>query len=62
MSLSLNFEFPGWHNRDVYLVNNVLKKIGLKPKPPGQAIAVDKLKSASWQAAKRVGKAVGLTK
>lgn len=60
VSLSLNFEFPGWHNRDVYLVNGVLKKFGLKPRPPGKVHVIDVAKSVSWQAAKRVGHALGV--
>ncbi len=59
VSLSLNFENPGWRYRDVYLVNHKMKKLGLKPKPPGRAPAIDRAKSASWQAAKSVGKAIG---
>ena len=59
VSLSLNFEYPGWHNRDVYLVNNVLKKLGMRPSPPGKVHAVDVAKSVAWQSAKRVGKVLG---
>lgn len=62
VSLSLNFEHPGWRYRDVYLVNQKLRKLGINPTPPGRTVAVDKLKAASWSGVKRVGKAVGLMK
>lgn len=62
VSLSLNFEHPGWRNRDVYLVNNVLKKLGMRPSLPGKVHAVDVAKSVAWQSAKRVGKVFGYTR
>ncbi len=46
VSLSLNFEFPPWMYTDVCRANYCLRKLGLRPRPPGQSKIGDSLKAS----------------
>ncbi len=46
VSLSLNLEFPDWHQADVYRANHYLRRLGLSPRSPGQSIVADRSKAA----------------
>lgn len=59
VSLSLNFELPGWVQGNVYCANHYLRKLGLSPRPPGQSVLADRAKSGVvrvFQGTKRVAK------
>jgi hypothetical protein len=45
VSLSINFRFHGRLRGDVYRMNHILRKIGLRPRPVGQSIIIDRLKT-----------------
>lgn len=45
ISLSLNFEFPGWVHRDFYRANNYLRNLGLTPRPRGASLTTDRMKA-----------------
>lgn len=49
VSLSLNFEYPQWRS-NVYKMNHLLRKFGIKPTPPEQSPIKDTSKSAAYQA------------
>lgn len=44
VSLSVNFEFKGREKSDVYRANYYLRRIGLRPTPPGQSAVKDAIK------------------
>ncbi len=46
VSLSLNFEFPGWMYADVCRANHYLRKLGMRPQPPGQSKVGDSVKAS----------------
>jgi len=46
ISLSLNFEFPGWMYSHVYRANHYLRKLGMRPRPPGQSQVGDSVKAS----------------
>lgn len=58
VSLSLNFEFPSHRYRDVYRINHELRKLGLKPSPPGRAAIIDRSKSLVASAATHLTRAI----
>jgi hypothetical protein len=45
VSLSLNFEFPGWMHRDLYRANNFLRNRGFAPRPRGASPTSDRMKA-----------------
>jgi len=45
VSVSVNFQFRDYLRGNVYRVNFALRKLGLRPKPPGQSPVRDSLKS-----------------
>lgn len=45
VSLSLNFELPGWVQGNVYCANYYLRRLGLSPRPPGRSVLADRTKS-----------------
>ena len=47
VSLSLNFELPPGMYRDIYRLNHRLRRLGLAPRPPGEAPLTDKLKAGA---------------
>jgi hypothetical protein len=47
VSLSLNFEFPGWMYRDVYRANHLMRRMGLSPAPAGGRN--DRVKAATFR-------------
>jgi len=47
VSLSVNFQFKDPLRANVYRANFVLRKLGLKPTPPGKSSALDAMKSYS---------------
>ncbi len=49
ISLNLNFEFPSGYQKDIYRMNNLLRKIGLSPRPPGSSPGLDRGKAAATQ-------------
>jgi hypothetical protein len=57
VSLSLNYEFPRHVYRDVYYANHHLRRLGLKPRPPGASALADRLKSTSIGLARKLGSA-----
>lgn len=46
ISLSLNMEFPQ-HYGDTYRANHYMRKLGLKPRPPGGSEFIDRSKAAT---------------
>lgn len=57
VSLSLNFEVPGWVHQDLYRCNYYLRRLGLTPKTPGQNPLTDKFKTtlgSSYRAARSI--------
>jgi mannose-6-phosphate isomerase-like protein (cupin superfamily) len=53
ISLSLNMEFPQ-HYGDTYRANHHLRKLGLKPRPPGTSEFVDRSKLAAMKGLRQV--------
>jgi hypothetical protein len=58
VSLSLNFEFPRWMYADVCRANHYLRKLGLRPQPPGRSKVGDSVKSSAMGTTIRLHKAV----
>ena len=56
ISVSMNFEFTDMRMANVYRANHVMRKLGLKPRPPGLSVARDAMKSAA------IGGAIALRK
>ncbi len=54
ISLSLNLEFPKWRYADVYRANYVMRKLGLRPRPPGGSAIADRTKAAAIGAVRQV--------
>jgi hypothetical protein len=51
VSLNVNFQYRDGFRANIYRLNYLLRKMGLKPSPPGISPAKDKLKSvAAWPA------------
>jgi Cupin-like domain len=46
VSLSLNFEFPRWMYQDICRTNHYLRKLGMRPRPPGQSKIADSVKAS----------------
>lgn len=59
ISLSLNLEFPNWKYKDVYRANYYLRRMGLKPRSPGQSAIIDRSKAATIDCVRQVRKLVG---
>ncbi len=59
VSLSLNMEFPDWHQADVYRANHYLRRLGLSPRSPGQSIVADRSKAAVIGAMRTAKKTAG---
>ena len=53
ISLSLNMEFPQ-HYGNTYCANHHLRKLGLKPQPPGISEFVDRSKLAAMKGLRQV--------
>lgn len=53
VSVSLNMEFPQ-HYGDIYRANYHLRRLGLKPRPPGNSELVDRSKAAAISGMRRV--------
>ena len=58
VSLSLNFEFPRRKYRDVYVANHYLRRLGLRPTPPGRSVANDRAKAMAVRAARGLVRSV----
>jgi hypothetical protein len=54
VSLSLGFEAVRSQEAEVYRMNSYMRKMGLKPNPPGSNVVVDHLKSAAIHRALQV--------
>ena len=52
VSLSFNFELPRWANRDIFLANYYLRRLGLAPRPPGKSRLSDGMKVVAIEAAR----------
>jgi hypothetical protein len=57
ISLSLGFDPIRSHESEVYRMNAYMRKLGLKPKPPGANVFVDQLKSVAIHRALQVKRA-----
>ena len=53
VSLSLNFELPRSIHRDIYRVNRLLRKLGMRPRPSGESALADRLKASTLDVASR---------
>jgi hypothetical protein len=45
ISLNMNFQYKDTARANLYRVNFLLRKMGMKPTPPGQSAIKDKIKS-----------------
>jgi hypothetical protein len=54
VTLSVNFQFPDAFRADVYRANYWLRKMGLRPTPPGKSQLRDNLKRAAYGRARSV--------
>ncbi|WP_413989178.1 cupin-like domain-containing protein [Labrys okinawensis] len=54
VGLALNLEFPKWMYADIYRANYFMRRMGLKPRPPGSSKIVDRSKAAAFGALRRV--------
>jgi len=59
VSLSLNFELPPGLYRDIYRVNHKLRRLGLTPRPPGEAPMSDKLKAGAAAVSRQLSRLRG---
>lgn len=59
VSLSLNFELPPGLYRDIYRVNHKLRRLGLTPRPPGEAPLSDRLKAGAAAVSRRLNRLRG---
>jgi hypothetical protein len=53
ISVSLNMEFPQ-RFADTYRANHYLRRLGLKPRPPGRSVFVDRSKAAAISSLRQV--------
>jgi hypothetical protein len=53
VSLSINFEFKGREKSDVYRANYFLRRLGLKPTPPGESALKDAAKRLVYPSVRR---------
>lgn len=58
VSLSLNFEHPGWMHRDLYRANHYLRRLGVTPRPQGVSPVADRVKALGFGAADRARTAI----
>ncbi|CAM5762683.1 hypothetical protein LMIY3S_00554 [Labrys miyagiensis] len=54
VGLALNLEFPRWKYADVYRANYFMRRMGLRPRPPGGSVIVDRSKAAAIGAMRQV--------
>jgi hypothetical protein len=54
ITLSVNFQFDDSYRADIYRANYLLRKLGVRPSPPGRYVVRDKMKSGSIRTIARV--------
>lgn len=53
ISLSISYQYKDWKRKNVYQANYYLRKLGMKPTPPGQSAVLDYTKRVVIEAALR---------
>jgi hypothetical protein len=57
VTLSVNFQFIDSMRADIYRANHYLRKLGIKPRPPGENAALDRTKAMAFSTVRSVRQA-----